>query len=107
MIQYAENLATKSVEDAGTTAKTEKGRTEERLRERLRRLLPGFHLVSGRYRAAGSGSLLAHLGRRHFLEGRLTVIGKGGDQAAVRISERALKAIKEYLAACRRDGQEA
>ena len=108
LIEYAQNLATKSVEDAGTTAKTEKGRTEERLRERLRNLRDrAFILFLADTGLQVSEACSLTLGDVNFLEGRLTVIGKGGDQAAVRISERALKAIKEYLAACRRDGQEA
>ena len=98
LIAYAETLATKSVEEVGATAKTEKGRIQERRRERLRNLRDRafvLFLADTGLRVSEACSLT--LGDVNFLEGRLTVVGKGGDQAAVRISERALKALKEYL----------
>jgi integrase/recombinase XerC len=98
LIAYAESLATRSVEDTGATAKTETGRIQERKRERLRNMRDRafiLFLADTGLRCSEACSLT--LGDVNFLEGRLTVIGKGDAQAAVRISERALTALKEYL----------
>lgn len=100
LIEYAEALATQSVQDAGAKAKTEGGRGEERKRARLRNLRDRafiLFLADTGLRVDEACSLA--LGDVDFLEGRLTVIGKGDQQAAVRISERALSALKDYLQA--------
>ncbi len=100
LINYAINLADRDVESAGAKAKTEAGRLAERRHARLRALRDRAFillLADTGLRVSEACSLL--LGDIDFLEGRLDVLGKGDDEAQVRISQRALGAIADYLEA--------
>jgi integrase/recombinase XerC len=100
LIEYAESLVEKSVTDIGIKAKSEDGEIDERNRARLRNLRDRafiLFLADTGLRVSEACSLT--LGDVDFLEGRLTIIGKGNKQAVVRISERALAALKDYLTA--------
>lgn len=102
LIAYAQNLNLQSVESIGDQAKTEAGRLSERKRARLRNLRDRafiLFLADTGLRVSEACSLT--LGDVDFLEGRLTVLGKGDQQAIVRISRRALAALKDYLEARR------
>jgi integrase/recombinase XerC len=98
LITYAESLASKSVEDAGADAKTEKGRLFKRKQARLCNLRDRafiLFLADTGLRVSEACSLT--LGDVDFLEERLTVLGKGDEEAPVRVSGRALAALKEYI----------
>lgn len=100
LISYAESLAEQSVEAAGLKAKTDKGRLYARKLARLRNLRDRaliLFLADTGLRITEACSLT--LGDVDFLEGRLTVISKGGNEDPVRVSTRALAALEEYLKA--------
>lgn len=100
LINYALNLVDRDVEIAGAKAKTEAGRLAERRRARLRALRDRAFillLADTGLRVSEACSLL--LGDVDFLEARLDVMGKGDDEAQVRVSQRALGAIADYLEA--------
>lgn len=98
LIEYAVNLANINVNDAGANAKTEAGRMAERRRARLRNLRDrAFIILLADTGLRVSEACALRLGDIDFLEGRLDVLGKGDDEAEVRVSERALQAIQDYL----------
>jgi integrase/recombinase XerC len=100
LIGYAQGLAGKSVEEAGQKAKTEKGKLYEMKQARLRNLRDRafiLFLADTGLRVSEACSLT--LGDVDFYESRLTVLGKGDHEDPVRVSERALAALKEYLQA--------
>jgi site-specific recombinase XerD len=100
LIAYSQQLATISVEDAGENAKSEAAKAAERKRARLRNLRDRAFillLADTGLRVSEACSLL--VGDIDFLEARLTVTGKGDEQAAVRVSQRVLSALNDYLAA--------
>jgi integrase/recombinase XerC len=100
LIAYAENLAAKPVtvpEPAPDAARPPAARSDRR-RARLRNLRDRaliLFLADTGLRISEACSLT--LGDVDFHEARLTVIGKGDQQALVRISRRALDALREYL----------
>lgn len=104
LIAYSDRLAGKSVEEAapsqggeGTTRMRSISRSE-RQRVRLRNLRDRaliLFLADTGLRISEACSLT--LGDVDFYEARLTVIGKGDQQAFVRISQRALTALQDYL----------
>ena len=99
LINYAINLANRPTESA-SEARTAAGKAAERRRWRLRALRDRAFillLADTGLRVSEACSLL--LGDIDFLEGRLDVLGKGDDEAQVRVSQRALQAIREYLEA--------
>jgi len=100
LITFAQSLANQSVEQAGQKAKTEKGKLYEMKQARLRNLRDRaliLFLADTGLRVSEACSLT--LGDVDFFEGRLTVLGKGDNQDPVRVSERALSALKDYLQA--------
>jgi site-specific recombinase XerD len=102
LIDYADGLAAISEEQAGEAFKTEAGRKHGGRRERLRNLRDrAFILFLADTGLRCSEACALTLGDVDFLEGRLNVIGKGDNQALVRVSERALNALNDYLA-CRK-----
>lgn len=102
LIDYAQSLAGKTVEDTSPPSEAKRGRTpgrSDRQRARLRNLRDRaliLFLADTGLRISEACSLT--LGDVDFHEARLTVIGKGDQQALVRISQRALSALSEYLA---------
>jgi len=100
LIEYCNELATISVEDAGAKASTETARIAERKRARLRNLRDrAFILLLADTGLRVSEACSLRLGDVDFLEGRLDVLGKGDEEAEVRVSRRALEAIQDYLQA--------
>jgi integrase/recombinase XerC len=100
LIEYAESLTTKGVEDAGTELKSEANHLAERKRARLRNLRDrAFILILADTGLRVSEACSLTLGDIDFLEGRLSIIGKGDNEDIVRISERAMAALRDYLAA--------
>jgi len=100
LINYAINLAGRDIESAGAKAKSEAGRLAERRRGRLRNLRDrAFILLLADTGLRVSEACALLLGDVDFLEARLDVLGKGDDEALVRISQRALQAIADYLEA--------
>ena len=103
LIDFADSLAGKSVEDAApspakdATGMRETGRTDRqhaRLRNLRDRALILFLADTG-LRISEACALT--LGDVDFNEARLNVLGKGDQQALVRISQRALAALQDYL----------
>ncbi len=100
LIEYCNELATISVEEAGAKAKSEAARMAERKRARLRNLRDrAFILLLADSGLRVSEACSLRLGDVDFLEGRLDVLGKGDEEAEVRVSRRALEAIQDYLRA--------
>lgn len=98
LIDYAESLATQSVENTGAEIVTEKARKATRQRVRLRNLRDrAFILVLADTGLRVSEACSIKIEDIDFLEGRLSVIGKGDNEDLVRISERALSAMRDYL----------
>ena len=98
LIEYAQELAGQSVESAGEKAKTEQGKLAERRRARLRNLRDrAFILFLADTGLRVDEACSRVIGDVDFLESRLFVLGKGDNEALVRISERALDALRQYL----------
>jgi integrase/recombinase XerC len=92
LIDYAEKLSAKSIDNAEETSRADRQRA--RLRNLRDRALILFLADTG-LRISEACSLT--LGDVDFHEARLLVIGKGDQQALVRVSQRALSALQDYL----------
>lgn len=98
LIAYAEALASKDVSSVGASLKSETGRENARRREKLRNLRDrAFILVLSDTGLRCSEACSLNRGDISRHDGVMTVKGKGGDEARVRVSQRALDAIKDYL----------
>jgi integrase/recombinase XerC len=100
LIAYAQGLKDQSVEEAGHKAKTEKGKQYALQQARLRNLRDrAFILFLADTGLRVSEACRLTLGDVDFYESRLTVLGKGDHEDPVRVSERALGALRDYLQA--------
>ena len=100
LIGYAQSLDHQSLEPAALNAKTEKGRLYLQKMAHLRNLRDrAFILFLADTGLRVSEACSLKLADVDFLEARLTVLGKGDHQDPVRVSERALAALKDYLQA--------
>lgn len=98
LLDYAESLAAKSVEGAGAELKSEAARKTARQRERLRNLRDrAFILLLADTGLRVSEARSIKVGDIDFLEGRLSILGKGDNEDLVRVSERAMTALRDYL----------
>jgi len=98
LIAYAESLPTLPVDSAGASLKSESSRRAAQQRARLRNMRDRaliLLLADTGLRVSEACSLT--LEDVNFFEGHLHVLGKGDKDDLVRVSQRALNALRDYL----------